>query len=47
MNGKYLRGMGTMLHVIAVLFDLNKAFNRVSHSHVIQDLYDMHALAGP
>ena len=29
--------------VLAVLVDLNKAFNRVSHIHVIQDLYDMHA----
>ena len=29
--------------VLAVLVDLNKAFNRVSHLHVIQDLYDMHA----
>ena len=29
--------------VLAVLIDLNKAFNRVSHLHVIQDLHDMHA----
>ena len=29
--------------VLAVLIDLNKAFNRVSHVHVIQDLFDMHA----
>ena len=29
--------------VLAALIDLNKAFNRVSHMHVIQDLYDMHA----
>ena len=29
--------------VLAVLIDLNKAYNRVSHLHVIQDLFDMHA----
>ena len=29
--------------VLSALIDLNKAFNRVSHMHVIQDLYDMHA----
>ena len=29
--------------VLAVLIDLKKAYNRVSHLHVIQDLYDMHA----
>ena len=29
--------------VLAALIDLSKAFNRVSHMHVIQDLYDMHA----
>ena len=29
--------------VLAALVDLSKAFNRVSHLHVIQDLYDMHA----
>ena len=29
--------------VLAVLIDLNKAFNRVSHLHVIQDLFDLHA----
>ena len=29
--------------VLAALIDLSKAFNRVSHTHVIQDLYDMHA----
>ena len=29
--------------VLAALVDLSKAFNRVSHMHVIQDLYDMHA----
>ena len=27
--------------VLAALVDLSKAFNRVSHMHVIQDLYDM------
>ena len=29
--------------VLAALIDLSKAFNRVSHMHVIQDLHDMHA----
>ena len=29
--------------VLAALVDLSKAFNRVSHLHVMQDLYDMHA----
>ena len=29
--------------VLAALVDLSKAFNRVSHLHVIQDLYDMHS----
>ena len=29
--------------VLAALVDLSKAFNRVSHMHVIQDLHDMHA----
>ena len=29
--------------VLAALVDLSKAFNRVSHIHVIQDLHDMHA----
>ena len=28
--------------ILAVFFDLSKAFNRVDHSLVIQDLYDMH-----
>ena len=28
--------------VLAALVDLSKAFNRVSHMHVIQDLHDMH-----
>ena len=28
--------------VVLALLDLNKAFNRVSHSMVVQDLYDMH-----
>ena len=29
--------------VLAALVDLSKAFNRVSHMHVIEDLHDMHA----
>ena len=29
--------------VLTALIDLSKAFNRVSHMHVIQDLHDMHA----
>ena len=30
-------------HAVAVAFvDLSKAFNRVSHQMVIEDLYDMH-----
>ena len=34
----------TQPHAVhAALIDLNKAFNRVSHMHVIQDLYDLHA----
>ena len=31
--------------VIAAMIDLSKAFNRVDHSLVIQDLYDMHTPA--
>ena len=29
--------------VLAALVDLSKAFNRVSHMHVIEDLHDLHA----
>ena len=33
--------------VLATCVDLSKAFNRVDHTLVIQDLYDMHCIPRP